>query len=84
MVKISPFGYAVIYWAEAQIPDSNIKALFNGSMEEVLETNAQKTKYIQQQYQQMHTSILKLVCIHNDLIHVSDGYIKETCRSLCI
>jgi hypothetical protein len=48
MVKISPFGYAVIYWAEAQIPDSNIKALFNGSMEEVLETNAQKTKYIQQ------------------------------------
>jgi len=65
--------------------ESNTKALFDASTEEVLETNAKETKYIQWQYQQMHTSILKLVYIHNDLLHVSDGYIKETCRrSLCI
>lgn len=51
--------------------ESNTKALFDASTEEVLETNAKETKYIQWQYQQMHTSILKLVYIHNDLLHVS-------------
>lgn len=48
MVKISPFVYSVMLFIgqKHNTIQSNTKALFDASTEEVLETNAKKTKYI--------------------------------------
>jgi hypothetical protein len=63
--------------------ESNTRALFDASREDVLETNAEKTEYCI-----YNSSIMKLFYMHNDLHVLANHmaifrkvkYINKTCR----